>query len=62
MAVLFAKGGWIALLGPLGLGAFMAWQIRELDIDDPEQCLRLFRATRFGGFLMLGFMLIDAVL
>ncbi|MDH3668876.1 MAG: 4-hydroxybenzoate octaprenyltransferase [Paracoccaceae bacterium] len=61
MAVLFAKGGWIALLGPLGLGGFMAWQIRELDIDDPDQCLRLFRATRFGGFLMLGCLLIDAI-
>ena len=40
----------------------MAWQIRGLDIDDPEQCLRLFRATRWSGFLMLGFLLLDAVL
>jgi 4-hydroxybenzoate polyprenyltransferase len=61
LAALFAGGGWFALIGPLALGAFMAWQIRELDIDDPEQCLRLFRATRFGGFLMLGFLLLDAI-
>ncbi|HUS55087.1 MAG TPA: 4-hydroxybenzoate octaprenyltransferase [Thermohalobaculum sp.] len=59
LAVLFAGGGWFGILGPMALGAFMAWQIRELDIDDPEQCLRLFRATRWGGLLMLGFMLLD---
>jgi 4-hydroxybenzoate polyprenyltransferase len=62
LAVLFAGGGWFGLLGPLALGGFMAWQIRELDIDDPEQCLRLFRATRWGGLLMLGFLLLDAVI
>ena len=61
LAVLFAGGGWIGLIGPLALGGFMAWQIRELDIDDPQQCLRLFRATRYGGFLMFGFLLLDAV-
>ena len=62
LAVLFGNGGWFGILGPLVLGGFMAWQIRGLDIDDPEQCLRLFRATRWGGFLMLGFLLLDAVL
>jgi 4-hydroxybenzoate polyprenyltransferase len=61
LAVLFAGGGWIGLLGPLALGGFMAWQIRELDIDDPEQCLRLFRASRWGGLIMLGLMFLDAV-
>ena len=61
LAVLFAGGGWVGLIGPLALGGFMAWQIRELDIDDPAQCLRLFRATRFGGFFMLGFMLLDSL-
>jgi 4-hydroxybenzoate polyprenyltransferase len=39
----------------------MAWQIRELDIDDPEQCLALFRATRWGGLMMLGFLLLDTI-
>jgi 4-hydroxybenzoate polyprenyltransferase len=62
LAVLFAGGGWFGILGPLALGGFMAWQIRELDIDDPELCLRLFRATRWGGLMMLGFLLLDAIL
>jgi 4-hydroxybenzoate polyprenyltransferase len=61
LAALFAGGGWLALLGPLALGGFMAWQTRELDIEDPEQCMRLFRATRYGGLLMLAFLLLDAV-
>ena len=61
LSVLFAGGGWFGILGPLALGAFMAWQIRELDIDDPEQCLRLFRATRWGGLAMLALMLLAAV-
>jgi 4-hydroxybenzoate polyprenyltransferase len=61
LAVLFAGGGWFGILGPLALGGFMAWQIRELDIDDPEQCLSLFRATRWGGLIMLGFLLLDTI-
>jgi 4-hydroxybenzoate polyprenyltransferase len=62
LAVLFANGGWFGILGPLALGGFMAWQIFELDIDNPEQCLKLFRATRWGGLMMLGFLLLDAVI
>jgi 4-hydroxybenzoate polyprenyltransferase len=36
----------------LGLAAFaghLAWQIARLDIDDPDQCLRLFKATATPG-------------
>ncbi len=62
LAILFAHGGWWGLVGALGLGAFMAWQIRELDIDDPGRCLSLFRATRWGGLLFLAFLLVDAIL
>ena len=61
LAVLFAGSGWIALIGALAFGGFIAWQTRELEIDDPEQCLRLFRATRFGGLIFLAFLLADAV-
>ena len=61
MAALFAGAGWLGLLGPLALGGFMAWQIRELDIDDPWQCLRLFRASRFGGLMLLGFLFLDTL-
>ena len=51
-AALFAWAGLIA-------GAVhMAFQIRELDIDDGAACLRLFKSNnRFGTFLFFGLML-----
>jgi 4-hydroxybenzoate polyprenyltransferase len=62
LGALFAGGGWLALGGALGMGGFMAWQIRELDIDDPASCLDLFRASRWGGLILLGGLLFDAAL
>ncbi|MGE0667309.1 MAG: 4-hydroxybenzoate octaprenyltransferase [Sphingomonadales bacterium] len=51
----WALSGWLCGLSPLfhaGLalaGAHFAWQIIRLDIDDPANCLRLFRSNiRFG--------------
>ncbi|HUF87495.1 MAG TPA: 4-hydroxybenzoate octaprenyltransferase, partial [Thermohalobaculum sp.] len=61
LAALFAGAGWLGLIGALAFGGFMAWQTRELEVDDPEQCLALFRATRWGGLIFLGFLLADAI-
>ncbi len=33
-------------------GAHMLWQVRRLDIGDPENCLRLFRSNRQTGALI----------
>ena len=33
-------------------GAHLVWQVRALDIDDPVQCLRLFKANRETGALI----------
>jgi 4-hydroxybenzoate polyprenyltransferase len=41
-----------ALAGLLAAGAHMARQIRALDIDDPDQCLRLFRSNGTVGWLI----------
>ena len=51
-----ANAAWPAYLG-LALGAAqMAWQVRTLDIDDPDQCLALFRSnTLFGWIVFAGF-------
>jgi 4-hydroxybenzoate polyprenyltransferase len=50
-------GRWAALgvgLGGVALyGADMARQIRSLDIDDPSGCLRLFRANRETGLILV---------
>ncbi|MCV2867192.1 4-hydroxybenzoate octaprenyltransferase [Defluviimonas sp. WL0002] len=41
----------VALAAPWALGWHLFWQISRLDIDDPENCLRLFRTNRNAGLL-----------
>jgi len=41
----------VALGGPWALGWQMAWQLRRLDIDDPDNCMMLFRSNRNGGLI-----------
>jgi 4-hydroxybenzoate polyprenyltransferase len=45
-----------ALAGLLAAGAHMMRQVQALDIDDPDQCLALFRSNNIVGWLIfLGF-------
>ncbi|MBZ0128963.1 MAG: 4-hydroxybenzoate octaprenyltransferase [Rhodobacteraceae bacterium] len=41
----------LALLAPWAFGWHLAWQLRRLDIDNPETCLQLFRANREAGLI-----------
>jgi len=41
----------LALAGPWGLGWHLLWQMRKLDIDNPEICLRVFRSNREAGLI-----------
>ena len=41
----------VALVGVWGFGWHMAWQMRQLDVDDPASCLRVFRANRDAGLI-----------
>jgi 4-hydroxybenzoate polyprenyltransferase len=41
-----------ALAGLVAAGAHMARQIAVLDIDDPDQCLRLFKSNGVVGWLI----------
>ncbi len=56
---LLALSGWLAGLGwPFFAGlaaaaAQFAWQVRRLDIDDPDRCLAVFKSNRLAGFLVL---------
>jgi 4-hydroxybenzoate polyprenyltransferase len=56
---LFAVTGWLAGLaapfyGLLGAGAVqLAWQAARIDIDDPVDCLAMFKSNRVFGWLML---------
>jgi 4-hydroxybenzoate polyprenyltransferase len=51
----------VGLIGLSGLLAgALAWQIVRLDIDDPDQCLRLFKSNRDAGLILFAGMLADA--
>lgn len=45
----------VALLGCLAMGWHMQWQLRQLDLDDNDSLLRLFRANRETGMIPLLF-------
>ncbi len=64
--VLIALAGWSAgagLVFSLGLLAFAAhlwWQIRRLDIDDPLNCLAVFKSNRDAGLILFAGLVLDA--
>ena len=45
----------IALAGAYGFGWHLAWQLRDLDIDDGAVCLKLFRSNRNSGLIVVLF-------
>jgi 4-hydroxybenzoate polyprenyltransferase len=64
--ILIAAAGFTAgagLVFALGLAVFaahLAWQIARIDIDDPESCLRMFRANRDAGLILFAALVLDA--
>jgi 4-hydroxybenzoate polyprenyltransferase len=66
--VLIALAGWHAGGGvalALGLGAYAAhltWQIVRLDIDDPLNCLAVFKSNRDAGLILFAALVLDAAL
>ncbi|MGR3502247.1 4-hydroxybenzoate octaprenyltransferase [Pseudaestuariivita sp.] len=52
----------IAIGGPWAMGWHMAWQLRQLDVNNPDLCLRLFRANRDTGLIAVLFFAVAALL
>jgi 4-hydroxybenzoate polyprenyltransferase len=53
----------IAAFVGLALGAIhFVWQVRTLDTDDPERCLRIFRSNRDYGWILFAGLVVDAAL
>lgn len=50
------------LLGITGFGAHLLWQLRRLDIDDPENCLMLFRSNRDAGLIFTAGLLVASLI
>jgi 4-hydroxybenzoate polyprenyltransferase len=57
----FADAGWLAYLGLVAGALHLAWQIRTLRADDPDNCLMLFRSNRDYGWIVFAGLVGDAV-
>ena len=51
----------LSLAAPWAFGWHMLWQLRQLDIDDSDTCLRLFRANRDTGLIAALFLAAGAI-
>ncbi len=63
IAAALVRGGvhWPAWLGLAGFAWHLAWQIRQLRIDNPALCLKLFKSNRDAGLLLFAGLLVDAL-
>ncbi len=53
---------WLAYFGLLGGAAHMGWQIKVVDIDDSDKCLRLFKSNSQFGWIVFAGLLGSAVI
>jgi 4-hydroxybenzoate polyprenyltransferase len=66
--VLIALAGWSAraglvfAFGLLAFAAHLAWQIARLDVDDPINCLVVFKSNRDAGLILFAGLVLDAAL
>jgi 4-hydroxybenzoate polyprenyltransferase len=66
--VLIDVAGWMAGAGTAFHGGMAAaavhagWQVHRLDIDDPENCLKVFRSNRDFGLIILAGLIIDCLM
>ncbi|MBN8966529.1 MAG: 4-hydroxybenzoate octaprenyltransferase [Rhizobiales bacterium] len=55
-----AGARWMFALGLAAFAAHLAWQIIFIEIDNPDSCLRMFRANRDAGLILFVALLLDA--
>ena len=55
-----AGAGIVFSLGLLAFAAHLSWQIRRLDIDDPVNCLAVFKSNRDAGLILFAGLVLDA--
>jgi len=61
-AGLTAHAGLVFAVGLLAFAGHLGWQIRRLDISDPDNCLKLFKSDRDAGLILFAGLLLDAAL
>ena len=62
LALMLGGVRWPAWIGLIAFAAHLVWQIRRLDISDPELCKRIFYSNRDAGLLLFAGLLLDAVM
>jgi 4-hydroxybenzoate polyprenyltransferase len=55
-----AGAGMIFALGLLAFALHLAWQIARLDVDDPVNCLAVFKSNRDAGLILFAGLALDA--
>lgn len=58
-AVFFAGLSWPAYAGVAAGAVHLGWQMKKLDIDNPDECLRLFKSNAQYGWLLFAGMLLS---
>ena len=62
LAGLGAGAGLVFTLGLALFAAQLAWQVARLDIDDPANCLAVFKSNRDAGLILFAAFVVDAAL
>ncbi|AXS39464.1 4-hydroxybenzoate octaprenyltransferase [Breoghania sp. L-A4] len=62
LAATLADTGPLAFLGLAAGALHLGWQIVVLDIDEPDQCLKLFKANRGYGWIVFTGLVADAMI
>jgi 4-hydroxybenzoate polyprenyltransferase len=65
---LLAAAGWsagagvVSLLGLIAFAAHLAWQVHRLDINDPVNCLLVFKSNRDAGLILFAALVVESVI
>jgi len=60
-ALVAVGAGALAYVGLAATGAQLTWQVVATDVDDPAQCLRVFKSNTVAGWIMFGGLVADAL-
>ncbi|MGH6771444.1 MAG: 4-hydroxybenzoate octaprenyltransferase [Xanthobacteraceae bacterium] len=61
VAGLMAGAGVVFSVGLMIFAAHLSWQIRRLDIGDPDLCLKVFKSNRDAGLILFAALVLDAL-
>ena len=62
LAARLAGAGWVFTIAIVAAAIHAIWQLRRLDITDPDSCLMLFRSNRDLGLLIFAGAVLDSLM